>query len=209
MPFLAADDFVAELKTRPFPDVLKEHVLTGLPYVFRSRPRNADTLYDYVSKQLGVSPGDVKIVGSARTGFSLNPDTFPRKFIQTSDIDVIVVDQKLFDRIWLTLLAWHYPRRGSQLAEPDANWARERRRDVYWGWFFPTKIRFEGLSFPDSLKPLRDFAARWFNVFQSLSQFSEFATRTVSGRLYRTWDHAYAYHIEGLRKIREITARSN
>lgn len=207
MPFPPVEEFVGLLNTRPPDELVRDHVFSGLPYVFRARPRTADVLYEYLSTQLHVPVQNVRIVGSAKMGFSLSPDTFPRRFNPTSDIDVIVVDEKLFDTIWFALLKWHYPRRIVGLPGADSHWARERRKDIYWGWFFPSKIRFEGLSFPDSLKPIRDFSARWFNTFQSLAQFPEFATRTVSGRLYRTWDHARTYHSDGLRQIKEIAAR--
>ena len=38
-------------------------------------------------------------------------------------------------------------------------------------------------------------------AFHGLSQYPEFAQRTISGRLYRTWDHAMRYHAHGLRQI--------
>jgi hypothetical protein len=68
----------------------------------------------------------------------------------------------------------------------------------------PTDIRFEGLSFPSALKPIRDCSTLWFNTFQSLTDYPEFSARDVHGRLYRTWEHVHLYHAEGLRQIREI-----
>jgi hypothetical protein len=76
--------------------------------------------------------------------------------------------------------------------------------ELYWGWFVPDRIRYGGLSFPDDLIPLRDLSARWFNAFQSLGTLREFAGRSVSGRLYRTWRHALLYHVEGLRLLKTI-----
>jgi hypothetical protein len=76
--------------------------------------------------------------------------------------------------------------------------------DVYWGWFRPDQIKYEGLLFPEVLKPMRDISTSWFDAFRSLSTYPEFATRNISGRLYRTWDHARLYHVEGLRQLTEI-----
>lgn len=202
------DALAEELKSRPIRDIVRDRIFGGTPYVFRARPSSADTLYDYVAKQFAISRDCVKIVGSAKVGFSLSPDNFPRRFTPKSDIDVVVVDEKMFDTVWMALLDWHYPRRSSGLARPDAEWAKHRRREVYWGWFVPADIRFEGLSFPESLNPVRELRTRWFNVFQSLSIFPEFSSRTVSGRLYRTWNFAYAYHAAGLNLVKEITSRS-
>jgi hypothetical protein len=202
-----ADDFAQLLLSRPLSETVQEHVFQGLPFVFRQTPRTLDVLKRHLVSELGLSPSDILVVGSARTGFSLNPDNFPRQFSGTSDIDVVIVDEDLFDKIWTTLLIWNYPRRLLKAGRIDGDWIYQRRKDIYWGWFRPDQIRFEGLSFPDALQPIRDLSTRWFNAFRGLSQYSEHAElthREVSGRLYRTWNHAHLYHEEGLRSLRSI-----
>lgn len=156
---------------------------------------------------LRLSKENIRVVGSGKIGFSLSPDNFPRLFSDVSDIDVLVVDESLFDKVWLSMLNWHYPRKGFALGGADGRWAKNRRKELYWGWFVPDEIRFSGLSFPSILKPLRDISTAWFNLFQSLSLYSEFAGRNVSGRLYRTWDHARLYQEHGLMQIQEILSQ--
>jgi hypothetical protein len=102
---------------------------------------------------LNVDKNNIVIVGSAQVGFSLSPDNFPRRFTARSDIDVVVVDERLFDTVWYTLLKWHYPRRQT-LPREDWEWTAQRRKDLYWGWFVPNKLKFNGLSFPAFLKPI-------------------------------------------------------
>jgi hypothetical protein len=104
-------------------------------------------------------------------------------------------------------MPWNYPRRGG-LSNPDTAWRRDRQRDLYWGWFRPDSIRYEGLTAPDALQPLRDLSAKWFNAFQSLSLYTPFADRQVSGRLYRSWKHALLYHGEGLRQLKAIVSET-
>jgi hypothetical protein len=41
-----------------------------------------------LSDGLGATTNNIRVVGSAKTGFSLNPDAFPRSFSEHSDIDV-------------------------------------------------------------------------------------------------------------------------
>ncbi len=203
MPYLTVDQFKQTLANDPPAAVTQQYVFAGVPYVFRDEPASNDLLISYLSENMGIPQRDIVVVGSAKLGFSLNPDTFPRAFSDTSDIDILVVSQELFDRIWMILLEWSYPRRGSDLGRVEGGWARLRRKDVYWGWCVPDQIYYEGLSFPHVLKPLRDIAVKWFNTFQSLSLYPEFAAHTMSGRLYRTWDHALQYHADGIRRIRD------
>jgi hypothetical protein len=201
------DDFAQLLLTRPLSEVVQEHVFQGVPFVFRRTPQTLDILKGHLASELGLNPSNILVVGSARIGFSLNPDKFPRQFSGTSDIDILIVDENLFDEVWTTLLKWNYPRRLVKLGRADGDWIYQRRKDIYWGWFVPDQIRFEGISFPDALQPIRDLSARWFNAFRGLSQYSdhaELARREVSGRLYRTWNHAHLYHQEGLRLLKSI-----
>lgn len=203
MSELNIDDFREILLDNPLDSIVSRYLFSGVPYAFREEPDSENLLKQHLSQELNVEQEDVIVVGSGRVGFSLNPDNFPRGFSETSDIDVVVISDGLFDEIWMTLLSWHYPRRGMSLGRVEGDWARLRRKDIYWGWLVPSDIRYEGLSFPDILNPLRDISTKWFNAFQSLSLIPQFASRTVSGRLYRTKKHAVQYHVEGLRLIRE------
>jgi hypothetical protein len=196
-------EFKSALLTRPVDEVLQDYVFSGDPYAFRDQPNALLKLRSHVSSTLKVDEKNIVVVGSAQIGFSLSPDNFPRWFTDQSDIDVVVVDERLFDIVWHTLLQWHYPRR-QRLPRGDWAWASSRRKELYWGWFVPNEIRFDGLSLPSALKPIRDCSTLWFNTFQSLTDYPEFSKREVNGRLYRTWQHVRLYHAEGLRQIREI-----
>jgi hypothetical protein len=207
--YATAREFQQLLRSTPRQElhkIVREQVFGGLPYIFRDRPDGYDVLRTHLSTSLRVVPHNIIIVGSAKMGFSLSPDSFPRHFTDQSDIDVVIVSEAIFDRVWMTMLDWHYPRRITGLTNMDMNWSVHRRKELYWGWFMPDKIRYKGLTLPHALKPLRNISTTWFNAFQSLSRYAEYSEiveRSVSGRLYRTWAHATAYHTDGLRQIRE------
>ena len=203
LPRPTLDEFKTALLTRPLAEVLQHYVFTGDPHAFDGQPDALPNLRAHLSRALHVEENNIVIVGSAQVGFSLSPDNFPRSFTADSDIDVVVVDERLFDSVWHTLLQWHYPRRFT-LPDGDWKWTTARRKELYWGWFVPDKIRFNGLSLPAALKPLRDCSTLWFNTFRSLGRFPEFSRREVNGRLYRSWEHVHMYHSEGLRQIRDI-----
>jgi hypothetical protein len=206
LPFPTIGEFKSALLNRPINDVLQDYVLSGEPYAFREQPQALSSLRGHISRALKVDERNIVIVGSAQVGFSLSPDNFPRQFTDGSDIDVVVVHEGLFNAVWHTLLQWHYPRRHN-LPNADWSWSSARRKELYWGWFVPDAIRFNGLSFPAALKPMRDCSTLWFNTFQSLAKYPEFSKRDVHGRLYRTWEHVRLYHAEGLRQIREIVRK--
>lgn len=201
--FPSVEEFRGALLTKPLDEVVREYIFEGLPYVFKEKPGLMEVLRNNLCKDLGISAESTIIIGSAKIGFSLSPDSVFRQFSDESDIDVLVVDENIFDDIWKIVLQWHYPRRIRGLGGMDGSWGRRRRRDLYWGWFVPDKIKYEGLSFPEVLKPLRDISTAWFNAFRGLSRIPDFSRRNITGRVYRTWDHAFLYHVDGLRQIKE------
>jgi len=202
--FCSAEEFSKKILSEDLKTLVDQELFTGLPYVFRRNPQDYDLLKRHLAENLTVGKDRIVVVGSARTGFSLSPDRFLTRFNEHSDIDVIIIDETLFDRIWKVILEWHYPRRYNGLRyKADRYWAGCRKRDIYWGWMTPDRLRFDGISFPTVLRPLRDMSTRWFNAFRSLSRHPELAGRKVSGRLYRSWDYAYMYHFNGLRLIKE------
>lgn len=200
---VSADEFRQLLLNEPLDELVTAYVLGGDAFAFRDDLRAYAQMVDHLSARLEVHSASITVVGSAKLGFSLNPMRFPRSFRAESDIDVLVVDERLFDTAWFAMLDWNYLRR-HRLPAPEFRWARKRWDDIYWGWFTPDRIRYEGLLFPESLEPIRDLSARWFDAFQSLGLLPAFADRQVSGRLYRTWGHAHGYHAAGLRRLRSI-----
>jgi len=201
---MTVDDFIQYLGEVPLAKVVQEKIFRGIPYVFRDTPQSFDTLRKHLNTELGIEPANIQVVGSAGIGFSLNPENFPRGFSDESDIDVLIVDEKLFDDVWEILLNWHYPIRLSK-SDREKRWFQRPRNAIFEGWLEPDKIQYEGFALPKPLEPLRDISTKWFNAFQSVSTFvghPELARRNVNGRLFRTWDHAALYYEDGLRRIK-------
>jgi hypothetical protein len=200
-PYVTPTAFEALLRTVPLSDIAREHILTGLPYVFRRAPADFDLLRNHLATELRLATKSIQVVGSARTGFSLDPNGFPRPFSSASDVDVVVVCPEFFDHIWFTLLDWNYPRR-YRLVQPDRRWSHARQDDLYWGWFNLDRLRDERLSYRGALKPIRDLSTLWFNAFRSLSTYPSLSTLSIEGRLYRSWEHVLLYHTDGLARLR-------
>ncbi len=185
-------------------------IMTGPPFIFGNAD---DTLafQRYVAASLGVpaAASHVLVVGSAKTGFSLDPDRYFQPFGPASDIDVAVINEDLFDEAWRAMLAWDYATMRTRTAQ-DRRWLSDRRFNVWSGWYDPAgwELRERGeihLTLPAILRPLRDFSYRWFWTFRSLSRYRyhrEVPRHRVDARLYRTRRHLAMYHASGLRILR-------
>lgn len=203
----SVEEFKELLRRDSAEKIAGDHVFGGDTYLAQRFPRALNTLRRHLCPRFRLEEENVIIIGSAKLGFSLDPNSFPLRFTKNSDIDVLVVSETLFDTYWHAMLRWHYPRRLERLPRADWDWVTSRRGDLYWGWFHPDKIGYEGLTFPQVLKPLRDLKTKWFDSFQSLSLYDEFFGRDVSGKLYRTWEHALLYQASGLRQIQAQLAQ--
>jgi hypothetical protein len=209
----AASGFSIRLRERPVDQLeafAEAEIMSGLPCIFA---RDADLVRfrEYVAAALGISDAasDIFIVGSARTGFSLDPDRCFVPFQERSDIDVVVVHEALFDEAWRTMLAWDYLTIRNR-TNHEQRWLYKRHNEVWSGWYDPPLWRLSErggieLSFPNALKPLRDFSFRWFSAFHSLSRYRhhpEIPRHRVNARLYRNRAHVAMYHAMGLRALR-------
>lgn len=209
---LLANELTALLDAGALDDVVRDHFVTGMPWYFRDNEALHASFCEHFVDGLGIALTDVCLVGSARTGFAVSPDAFPRPFHDSSDLDVAIVSPDLFDTAWLSLVTWGHPRRFT-LPAGERQWMDDRQNDVFWGWLRPDQLRFKGLRFPRDLVPVRDMKSRWFGTFRSVgAKFpgTDLATREVSGRLYRSWDHLLRYQAEGLRRLRyDLSKRVN
>ena len=170
------------------------------PYAFEPGSTAWDTFRDELVSGLGIARSDIRVVGSARFGFSLKPGHNLRSFRDTSDIDVVVVNSGLFDELWLAVLDAAYPR--PPVDQKIGGWLGKRRNELYTGWLTPLEIRLDIKIFGAKARRVLDLRARWFNALKEAARHPTRRHEDVTGRLYRTWRHAELYHLHSLSTLR-------
>ena len=190
---LTKDEFVELLNTRSVDWIVDNHVFGGPNFYSFRKPQVYRQMMSAISIGLQVPPTDIHVIGSARIGFSLSPNKFGERFNQYSDIDICVVSNSLFDSSWIDILA--NERHARTNLNPQTRQHLRNHREyhyVYNGWMYP-----------GALVPVLRIGTRWMRTFNGLSRIAELATRSISGRLYRTWDHARLYHQWSLRRVKQ------
>lgn len=140
-----------------------------------------------MSREFQVHPSSIVVVGSTRTGFSLNPKRRLRPVRRRSDIDVAIVSADLFDDLWERVYAY---------SRADRSWdTRWFRKTLFKGWIDPR-------SLPTG--PTFEAAAHWGKVFDDLMQSRRFGLRSISARLYRTWERLELYHEQSVLACKQI-----
>lgn len=77
--------------------LVKIFILEGTPCVFKNSPMKYMVFKEQVADRFNIGSQDVRIVGSAKLGFSPSPSQkFGNSFSETSDVDVVLVSEHLF-----------------------------------------------------------------------------------------------------------------
>jgi hypothetical protein len=189
MPYLTKDDVVTMLKARQQKQIVDQHLIIGLPYVFQNDPALYTAMQNALAAQLRTPIADISIIGSARTGFSLDPDKFGASFSAASDIDTIIVNSSMFDVAWQQLYMTGRKRLAT-IPRVQTAFREHRTNNVFYGYIEPAK-----------LPGIVTLAQHWFQTFMKLPNIKGLANREISGRLYRTWDHVRAHQLYSLECI--------
>lgn len=151
-------------------DVVQRHLTQGDCFALdNSQHLNLKT---EVARNFGIHPNEVVIVGSAKLGFSIAPEKRFRIFNDSSDIDIALASEHLFDEIWQE--AFDYS------VSAGSTWTNAPRF---------AKYLFRGWLRPDMLPADADFhrSAEWFEFFRQLSGSGRYGPYQIRAGLYRTW----------------------
>lgn len=99
------EEMKVALEKKSADEIYNEFFISGEVWIFKNIfGDNWFYQYDrfkrYVAKKLDVHYNNIGIAGSAKLGFSLNPTKNYKAFNDKSDLDIIVVSQKLFNEFW-------------------------------------------------------------------------------------------------------------
>jgi hypothetical protein len=140
-----------------------------------------------VSKQFNVHPNDVLVVGSAKLGFSIAPHKRYRSFGDESDIDVVIVNGKLFDDIWyLVFKAW----KEKIIWENEANFYKY----LFRGWIRPD-------FFPPSQS--MQISKAWWEYFRKITSSEKFGPYKIAGAVYKSWQFLELYQVGAMTACKE------
>lgn len=202
---MTPERFRQTLATASERELLTECLLDdAAPFAFGGDQTAWDDFCGEMGEALKVPTAAFRVVGSGRFGFSMKPGRNLRAFRDTSDIDVVVVDETLFDDLWTSLLAAIYPR--GPMVRSGGGWLRNARMEISTGWLTPLGVKIDRRIIGTKADPVLQIKERWFDAFKSASAHISLAHEDVKGRLYRSWRHAELYHTDSLRALRKTLA---
>ena len=177
-------------------DFCRNHVFDDDTWLFD----NAEELgivgsYTDFRKQLGsaiqVPAKDIAIVGSAKLGYSLNPeprgDLF-KQFGDHSDIDTVIVSANLFDEIWTQFKEAFF--------NGYTNLAEEHAKELFKGFI----VLASATKY--NTKYLRELSAKMLEVRRTLQKKLRL-DYPIRYRIYSRWSDVTLYHAWSIERLRE------
>ncbi len=186
-------EFKLDLSLLDSKQIVRKYITYGNTYVIAES--KYFELKDLVSEYFDIHPSQVIIVGSGKLGFSISenkvkdpPKLRYRYFGDDSDIDVAIISEKLFDKIWEEVYDY-YGEKGFWYSMPAFS-----------------KYLFQGWIRPDKLPPSKKFkvANDWWDFFQMITNSDKFGSYKISAGLYKSWYFLENYQMTAVNQCKNI-----
>jgi len=87
--------------------LVRHFIVNNIPFVFKNKPLLYEQSTQYIADKLSISPTEVKLIGSAKTGFSISPPPkYGIDFGIHSDLDFSIVNEELFLKLEYEFNEW-------------------------------------------------------------------------------------------------------
>lgn len=170
--------FKADLPIMRADRIVRRYVTSGDSYILDDG--SFFELRQEIADNFGIHPNDVYLVGSGKLGSSIAPKKRYRPFADTSDLDIAVVSNELFDGIWKDVFAY-------------------KTSVGYW----PAETEFKDYLFrgwirPDKLPPSSSFELgdRWWDFFRRLTSSGKYGRFKITAGLYK--EHSFLESYQGI-----------
>jgi len=172
-------------------EIVEKHIVFGIPYVFNNNEHLYYSLKREIKNFFNLSwVNSIIMVGSAKMGFSINPDNNFRDIQDDSDIDMVVVDEHLFDSYWMKL--FEFDIKMMPRSESEDRKYKRFLKCLFKGWIRPDLFPFNF-----------DGKKAWEEFFRSIS-YKEYDKRKVTGAVFKNDYFFMKYHENNIKQIREM-----
>jgi len=169
--------------------IIDRYIVFGTPYIFRNNEDDYYSIKEEVAKSYKIRTSCIFMVGSSKLGFSIKPGQLFREIQPDSDIDLTIIDSRIFDECWIKLLDFFYfEKLGVFSAEEVAKIQRFKE------YFFKGWIRL------DLLIPGMPLYKENAEIRKQL--FNKYDNRTASIGIFRDESFFQKYHELNINKLR-------
>ena len=99
---MTIESFKLDLKNKTLSesDILNRHILLDNPHIFSGNVAPYASLKTKIGEHFKTDITKIHMVGSAKLGFSIVKKQIWKPFDDDSDIDMVIISENVFDRLW-------------------------------------------------------------------------------------------------------------
>lgn len=169
------------------------NILEGTPAMWPDSIDYAEWRHN-LAKKLNVPATSIIVVGSSRTGYSLNTsrekDRLFSSFCEDSDIDVAIVDSFLFEKVW---------KRFNEIFSNDEATTKLKKDEK----FYRELLSRESLILRSSVMDVLPDKGAWKKAAEdaAMELGEKFYQNKVVFKIYRTHESILRYHVNNVQEV--------
>ncbi|MBD2212658.1 hypothetical protein H6G27_22685 [Nostoc linckia FACHB-104] len=182
--------FKAVLKDKSNTDklIVQKYIIHGTPYIFKNNEDKYFNLKHEIARHFNENPANLHMVGSGKLSFSIAPKKLWNPFSDTSDIDMAIISQRIFENFWSELYDFNILLKSR--TENEQKLYNRFLKNFFKGWIRPDLFPF---GYPGKNK--------WLDYCRSISY--KFSEQKVNCAIYYNFDFFEKYHISNINKLRQ------
>jgi hypothetical protein len=168
-------------------------IVNNVPYAFKHIPLLYEQIVQYLADEIGLDYIDIKLIGSAKTGFSISPKpNYGNPFSDKSDLDFSIINESLFHNLTIEFNLWVELYTNAEIVPKKAE-------EKYWDENLKSVTRTIKRGFIDTYKiPNRIMFSitqkinnSLFLITFKLNELHQIKNTKASVRVYKDWDAFY------------------
>ncbi|MDM1525565.1 hypothetical protein HX091_06325 [Myroides odoratimimus] len=162
--------------------------VTRFSHMFENSPIIYNQIIEYLSNKFKICKTSIVLIGSAKTGFSIDPAKYGNPFSENSDLDFAIIDDSLFEILRKEYQIW---KKKYEDGEYD-NFQNKK----YWpdnintlkGCLKKGFIDTNKLPSFDDLPTIKSLNNSMSQIVRQLDNIHEIKIKGASVRIYNNWD---------------------
>jgi hypothetical protein len=192
--YVSPGDFLKlynDLRANEKKSYLRHYILKNPPYAFRSFPMLYEQIIQYISDRLMIPTSDIWLIGSAKTGFSIDTQHYGKLYTQDGrDLDFTIVNDELFRELVIEFNQWNMLFKNGEMVP------KNEKENFYWTNNSQNVPRNISRLFIDTYKiPNRVEFVKTSNIsqcsyliLQNLKDLYDIKPKEISIRVYKNWE---------------------
>jgi hypothetical protein len=168
--------------------IVQKYITHGTPYLFKDDESLYFDLKHEIANHFSENPESVRIVGSAKLGFSIAPHKLWNNFSPESDIDIVIISKAIFENFWCELYDFN-------IELTSRNYKDQNQYNKFLEYFFKGWLR------PDLFPFTYHRKNEWFDYFKSIS-YGKYGYQKIAAAVYYDFNLFEKYHIKNIKRLR-------